>query len=264
MLVLGTERSLRKDMMTEAKSVQYVWGPRRDAYKDIDKIEEEVGTFNGPILLCLGAAATVLAARLADKGLYALDLGHIGMMMRHSGSYNVGSSELISAEYAAILRSMHRKQKWGLSSHTYAKTISDYAKKLGVADLIDYGSGGGTLKPALHRLAPDIKVWEYDPGIAGKEQIPPVAHLVVCTDVLEHVEPDKLDAVIKHLYALCALGAFILIATRPANMKLPDGRNAHLIIEHPDWWEAQLMKQPWTLVDKQVAPAHAVKFWLKK
>ena len=30
--------------------------------------------------------------------------------------------------------------------------------------------------------------------------------------------------------------AFLVIACRPANRHLDDGRNAHLIVEPPDWW----------------------------
>ena len=34
--------------------------------------------------------------------------------------------------------------------------------------------------------------------------------------------------------------AFLLIASYPAKKSLPDGRNAHLIIERFDWWRTKL------------------------
>ena len=30
--------------------------------------------------------------------------------------------------------------------------------------------------------------------------------------------------------------AFFAISTRPAKKTLPDGRNAHLTVQSPDWW----------------------------
>jgi hypothetical protein len=41
--------------------VRIVEGPRRDAYAVLDEIEEQIGLFSGPVLLCLGPSATVLA-----------------------------------------------------------------------------------------------------------------------------------------------------------------------------------------------------------
>lgn len=81
-LVVGSDRSLREDMMTEARSIRMVHGSYHDSYECIDRIEEEIGTPSGPVILCLGATATILAERLARKNVHALDLGHIGMFMR--------------------------------------------------------------------------------------------------------------------------------------------------------------------------------------
>lgn len=87
----GNPTSLRPARMPESKSVEMVYGPWRDAYAEIDRLESEVlaKTHDGPVLLCLGAAATVLAWRLAQKGVLAWDLGHIGQYVhrwRSSGT----------------------------------------------------------------------------------------------------------------------------------------------------------------------------------
>lgn len=82
-LVRGTKKSITPQMINgEASSLREVWGPERDAYASIDSIEEEIGTPSGTVILCLGPTATVLAARLARKGIHALDLGHVGMFAR--------------------------------------------------------------------------------------------------------------------------------------------------------------------------------------
>jgi hypothetical protein len=83
-LVVGTDAtSLNQHMLRKAKSVRVVVGPRRDAYSVIDDIEKEIGVPSDgqPIILCLGATATVLAERLARKGCWAIDFGHVGKFM---------------------------------------------------------------------------------------------------------------------------------------------------------------------------------------
>lgn len=85
-LVVGTDYgSLRETDFAEARSFRVVFGPRRDAYANIDEIEQKIikdPTYRGgPVLMCLGATATCLAERLARKGIQGLDLGHIGRFM---------------------------------------------------------------------------------------------------------------------------------------------------------------------------------------
>jgi hypothetical protein len=85
-LVRGSERSLveHRSPMHLAKKVHPVLCARRDAYSEIDRVESEVLALNvNRVLLCAGAMATVLAYRLAKKGLHAIDLGHIGYLWRH-------------------------------------------------------------------------------------------------------------------------------------------------------------------------------------
>lgn len=65
-----------------AVSVRPVVGKRTNAYCGIDELEEAIGRPVHPVLICLGPTATVLAWRLAKKGLWALDLGHLGMFMK--------------------------------------------------------------------------------------------------------------------------------------------------------------------------------------
>jgi len=102
--------------------------------------------------------------------------------------------------------------------------------------LLDYGCGKGHLRREILKLTPNIRVSEYDPAIEGKEQSPEPVNVVFCGDVLEHIEPDYLDAVLGDI-ARCAEKAGVLyIATNEAGKFLPDGRNAHLIQEDMYWW----------------------------
>jgi len=72
--------SLTPTMLKGAKSVNEVTAPWADAYEQIDSIEERIGHPELAVL-CLGATATVLADRLARKGVHALDLGFVGKFL---------------------------------------------------------------------------------------------------------------------------------------------------------------------------------------
>ena len=84
LLVKGTERSLRVDMLSEARMVVPIGAPRVDAYECVDELEKVILDYPPDCvsILCVGATATVLAERLALVGRQALDLGHLGMMWR--------------------------------------------------------------------------------------------------------------------------------------------------------------------------------------
>jgi hypothetical protein len=84
-LVGNGKRSLTTSFLigTGANEVAFVECPYRDAYAEIDRIEQKViETGHKRVLICAGAAGTCLAARLNIKNFHALDLGHIGMFWR--------------------------------------------------------------------------------------------------------------------------------------------------------------------------------------
>lgn len=268
-LVKGTERSLRASAMPEARSIREVDGRNvtethpnghRDAYAVIDRIEEEIGTPSGRVLLCLGPTATVLAARLARKGVHAIDLGHLGMFMRHAGLYQFDLDSLISKAYRNDLIELRKRQKWGADGHKRADEVLRYALKVEAATTLDYGCGEQTLAAALKA---HMRVLGYDPAIPGRDAAPKPCDLVVCLDVLEHVEPDRLDAVLDHIWKCAAKAAFIVVSTRPAKTVLPSGRNAHLIVETGDWWSGRILKSGWRL-DKREDHGSEVRLWLRK
>jgi hypothetical protein len=138
-----------------------------------------------------------------------------------------------------------------------------------VHTILDYGCGLSDLGAVIRQAYPtrtDIRVYGYDPGIPSKEALPEPADIVVCTDVLEHIEPDKLDAVLSHLYSVTKRIAFVVIAMRPADKRLPDGRNAHLIIDNTKWWYDKLFAVgPWKfLIDDYGEGSGMFKLRLRK
>jgi hypothetical protein len=111
--------------------------------------------------------------------------------------------------------------------------------------VLDYGCGRGTLLSALwdkHATLP-FDFLEYDPAIPEKDTKPTKADLVVCGDVLEHIEPDCLYAVLDDIRGIARSAVFLVVATQPAAKFLSDGRNAHLIVEPAEWWLPKLMQR---------------------
>lgn len=84
-LVRGSEKSFTPERLVGAKSVKEIIGPRQHAWTVRDEIFREVYRETRPVILCLGATATVLAWRLAQEGVHALDLGHAGMFTKRRG-----------------------------------------------------------------------------------------------------------------------------------------------------------------------------------
>lgn len=128
-----------------------------------------------------------------------------------------------------------REPGYGTSSAKHAARIIDLAKRLGTRSVLEYGCGKRTLSQAM-----PFHITDYDPFIPECSDEPALHDLVVCSDVLEHIEPDCLPDVLSHLSSKVGKLVFIDIACRPAKKVLADGRNAHLIQEKPDWWLARL------------------------
>lgn len=147
---------------------------------------------------------------------------------------------MITPEYLALQREMHsRPRGYGGGGWKHAVELARLAGSLQARSILDYGCGQGTLKTAF--ASSPINVYEYDPAIPGKDARPTApADIVVCTDVMEHVEPQFIDAVLADIRALTRTLSYICIATRPANKFLADGRNAHLTVRDGDWWSKRV------------------------
>jgi hypothetical protein len=152
-------------------------------------------------------------------------------------------SDLISEEYRSQLLAMNAAGAWGGGGASFAKHAYKLVKHYEAKTILDYGCGPGTFKKALAQT--DLTIIEYDPGIPGKEALPQPAEIVICGDVLEHIEPDKLPNVLAHIHSLTLKAAALMISLRPAEKRLPDGRNAHLIIDNAAWWFQQISKFDW-------------------
>lgn len=144
---------------------------------------------------------------------------------------------LFTPEYRQLQRAFHDlRPDYGTSSRKYVEQVDHLSRQLKTRDILDYGCGKAFLQKGL-----PFPIQNYDPCTAEYATRPRPAQIVVCTDVLEHIEPECLDEVLADLAALTQRLLLVNVACRPAKKILQDGRNAHLIIETPNWWLNKLL-----------------------
>lgn len=163
----------------------------------------------------------------------------------------------ISDEYRAANAHEHDKADgYGVRGFKHLDKVLSCAQRFGAASVLDYGCGQGTLADRAKRVSA-VPFACYDPAVKRFSAEPKPADLVVCTDVLEHIEPLYLGEVLEHLQLLAVKGLYLQIACRPAKRILDDGRNAHLIIQQPRFW-FDTVSQYFEILEYRAEPNHAV------
>ena len=143
-----------------------------------------------------------------------------------------------SDEYKNLQEKFHTdRPDYGVSGQKYSEHVQGMAKQLKTRDILDYGCGKATLQKSL-----PFPIQNYDPFMPEYSKRPVPATLVVCTDVLEHIEPASLREVLIDLQQLTLQALFLQVALQPAKKVLPDGRNAHICLQPSHWWLDQLLQ----------------------
>ena len=167
---------------------------------------------------------------------------------------------------------LHKKRSFGDGGRTEFKAMVKVIAEHEIDSVIDYGCGKGTLgvrfrlaqeKHRMDRLANiedarcfccgqvlptkptviDNVTWQdYDPAIEKVSRLPKPADLVMCRDVLEHVEPELLDNVFEHIHSLANKAVYLVIPRNASTVTLPDGRNSHLTQQKAKWWIKRFSK----------------------
>jgi hypothetical protein len=147
---------------------------------------------------------------------------------------------LIDADYQKQLNRMHAKGKFNNGYKAY-RIVDKFFKDYQPTSVLDFGCGKGALIASVRELNPGIVSEGYDPGNPEFARLPDrTFDAIVSTDALEHIEPAYLDETLRMISSKMDRCGFFRIACYPAKKKLPDGRNAHLIVELPEWWRAKV------------------------
>lgn len=163
---------------------------------------------------------------------------------------NQHADYFITPEYRDLQKQMFAtSERYAKSGHAHASRVfmagAQLLRKYGKCDILDYGCGRESLRTGMEGAFPTIpgmKLIGYDPNVDEFSADPAPAELVYCGDVMEHVEPQCVDAVLRRIAGLSKHLAMFVISTRKAFKNLPDGRNAHICHHDKDWWMSFLGK----------------------
>jgi hypothetical protein len=146
----------------------------------------------------------------------------------------------VSSEYEQTLTDQHKAIKWGGTAFKWAG--EDVKKLLGkrsyaLETALDYGCGQEAMKANF----PELKWHGYDPGIPEKAEKPTGQFdLVVCNDVMEHVEREHVEAVLQEIADYAKTVVLLNIACTAAHGVFTSGprvgQDVHITQRPPEWW----------------------------
>jgi 2-polyprenyl-3-methyl-5-hydroxy-6-metoxy-1,4-benzoquinol methylase len=155
---------------------------------------------------------------------------------------------MISHKHIEIYKKIHAETPFGKRSK-FPKHLENFILKTKPKSILDFGCGKGRLINKIKEIFPDIDVSGYDP--ANPEFNESLDNkkfdMIISSDVLEHVEPEFINETLQYLKTRSRY-FYHLIACSPAKLILPDGRNAHLIIENQLWWRSKFSNHNYKIV----------------
>lgn len=148
---------------------------------------------------------------------------------------------IIDPSYQSQLSIMHKHGQFVRGSKIL-KSVQPFIDQYQPTSLLDFGCGHGALIASVQELYPTMRVEGYDPGNPKHSRMPKRSFdVVISADVFEHIEPKYLNETLSLIGNKLQKAGWFRIACYPAKKTLPDGRNAHLIVELPEWWRARIL-----------------------
>lgn len=151
-------------------------------------------------------------------------------------------TQLITEKYKQLNEQLHKENpEYGSNAQRWVTIISEIIKIHKVKTILDYGCGKGGLKIAIGDM---VRTYvNYDPCIAEFNVIPTGKFdLIVCVDVMEHIEEECTDNVLNDIFNYAGKLVFFNIASQPAKKKFSDGTNTHINLKSEREWLRILQK----------------------
>lgn len=148
-------------------------------------------------------------------------------------------------QYIEMYRHLHRRENNfpGASTAKHVGDIASLIKETNSKTLLDYGCGKGTqyTKDKVHGQWGGILPTLYDPAVPQHSKKPNgLWDGVLCVDVMEHIPEEAVQDVLFDVIARARRFVFFNVSRRPAGLRLPNGKNAHVTIKEHDWWEQRI------------------------
>lgn len=144
------------------------------------------------------------------------------------------------SNYIEYYKEIHLKNpKYGSNNDPSAKPadVLSLIQKNDCEYVLDYGCGKGVLVEFINNN--NIICEGFDPAVeefSNKPSYETGYDCITCLDVLEHIPYNDIDDLLSDICSFDSEYTFFNIALRKASQLLPDGSNAHLIVEDKDWW----------------------------
>ena len=165
---------------------------------------------------------------------------------------------IITEDYKALNKQLHESNPhYGTSGHIWREFVREMSD-WGRLPILDFGAGKCTLAKSL---GPAYKVTNFDPCVPGLDAAPEPHDIVVCGDVMEHVEPDLVMNVLREVRRVTKRKALFVISLKPAQKVLADGRNAHLSLYPQVTWEMFLTDAGFKIESQSDANADNFTSW---
>lgn len=144
-----------------------------------------------------------------------------------------------SLEQAKLFHEANEKNWAGEALAEYKHEINKIINEKNIKSILDYGCGKAIFQKYLFK---NLNVTNYDPAVKKFSNRPQGKfNLVICIDVMEHVEESKIEEVLEDVFNFGEY-IFLTITCYPALQVLPNGKNAHYTVKEPIWWEEKLKK----------------------
>lgn len=158
--------------------------------------------------------------------------------------------------YSKLYRDLHERKAKAFQGRSIRPAVPHIAHLVELTKprrLLDYGCGKGLQYADLkvHLEWGGMKPYCYDVGVERFSTRPNGAfHGVICTDVMEHIAEADVPLILDDIFGFLperrdggTSFAFFWVACRPARRKtLADGRNVHLTVKPPQWWDEQFKR----------------------
>ncbi|MGQ9367310.1 tetratricopeptide repeat protein [Azospirillum sp. ST 5-10] len=224
-------------------------------------------------------AGALAAAGQVAQGLAATDraialCGETGALLAARARFLLAlgrDAEAENAKYRAM---------WAVDAYRVVSPGQEQARRFdlagllrpyGVRTILDAGCGSGKTSQYIMTSAPgEFEVFGFDIAencldpffdaikdryltvgcLWRRDDFPRDYDAVVCTDVLEHIPPDKVPAVLSNLRAVCRRVAYLGIALFADGFGPQElGEPLHLTVEPPDWWLDRLRDAGFQVVE---------------
>lgn len=163
------------------------------------------------------------------------------------------------------------EKMWGIEQYrsvspgqAVAETFIEVVRPQKGVRIADFGCGTGRGGLAISQLLDcDITMVDFTTNCRDPEAehfrfveadltnpIPVMVKHGYCCDVLEHIHPDDINAVLDNVLSSCH-DCFFQISTVPDIMGAEIGEQLHLTVQPHDWWKTQLSRHGEVLWEKQ-------------